>query len=462
MKKYNNVIITALIIILLLTSQFFINGSFATLKAGVSKVNITPPVGTWLSGYGSRDKPSDGISDDLYAKALVLSDGKTSIVLISTDLLWVPLEITNKIRNLIEEKTGIEGKNVLICGTHTHFGPKLDRPARAWPDTEDSQIDRCYVETLTKKISGAVFIANNAMQEVKIGTVKGNVPEILYNRRPKIGSGSVEMLFTVPEADALPQPVIKTDNTEGWNVTTVIPSANSDLTFGPVDPEVGILKVENMSGEFICSVVNFACHTLAGSTHKDWFYSLSADFPAVTAEVINKVENGICLFTLGTAGDMVPIKRGKDPRFQMGKALGGEVLRKLQFVHTSDDAVLNAYKTALILPLKRDADSENNTSKGKDNVITEIQILKIGDTYILGLPGEVLVEIGLEIKRQAQLKNLFIISLSNDAIGYVCHDAAYDEGGYEPTNGTTLARGAGEIMINEALKIIQKIKKGSQ
>ena len=73
--------------------------------------------------------------------------------------------------------------------------------------------------------------------------------------------------------------------------------------------------------------------------------------------------------------------------------------------------------------------------------------MKIGDLYILGLPGEVLVEVGLEIKKRAGLEKLFVIALSNDAIGYVCHRQASEEGGYEPGSGTNLAKGAGEIMI---------------
>ncbi len=44
------------------------------------------------------------------------------------------------------------------------------------------------------------------------------------------------------------------------------------------------------------------------------------------------------------------------------------------------------------------------------------------------------------------------------AIGYVCHSQAYEEGGYEPGSGTNLAKGAGEIMIKEALNIINQMK----
>jgi neutral ceramidase len=87
-----------------------------------------------------------------------------------------------------------------------------------------------------------------------------------------------------------------------------------------------------------------------------------------------------------------------------------------------------------------------------------MQIFRLGDIYILGLPGEVLVEIGLEIKKRAGIEKLFIVSLSNDAIGYVCHSQAYDECGYEPGKATELAKGAGEIMIDEALGLIDQIK----
>ena len=56
------------------------------------------------------------------------------------------------------------------------------------------------------------------------------------------------------------------------------------------------------------------------------------------------------------------------------------------------------------------------------------------------------------------MENLFIVTVSNDTIGYVCHHQAYEEGGYEPGSGTNLAKGAGEIMIKEAMDLINKIR----
>ena len=122
--------------------------------------------------------------------------------------------------------------------------------------------------------------------------------------------------------------------------------------------------------------------------------------------------------------------------------------------------VLAATKKAIEFTLKDPvAGSEGaDADKPPKSLTTEIQVLRIGDSYLLGLPGEILVEVGLEIKRRAGVQNLFLITLCNDAIGYVCHGEAYDEGGYEPLTGTNLAKGAGETMVKEALDLINEMK----
>ncbi len=129
-------------------------------------------------------------------------------------------------------------------------------------------------------------------------------------------------------------------------------------------------------------------------------------------------------------------------------------------VTTTGSVALKALKREIKFATKKEADpNETEADENKEYVTTEIQVLRLGDIYILGLPGEVLVEVGLEIKKKAGLENLFIVTVSNDTIGYVCHSGAYEEGGYEPGRGTNLAKGAGEIMIKEALEIIDQIKR---
>ena len=235
------------------------------------------------------------------------------------------------------------------------------------------------------------------------------------------------------------------------------------MNFGPIDPELCVLRVEDANGTLVAAVANFACHPVSGDQDRERFYYISADYPGYTARLVEQAEGGNCIFLLGTAGDMNPIRLNRrNPRVQIGKALGGEVLRRIQFVPTVDQVTLSGLKRPVTLPIKKGLPADRLLAAGKDAETrnTEIQVLKIGDIYILGLPGEVLVEIGLEIKGRAGIENLLVVSLANDAVGYVCTRQAYKEGGYEPVSGTDLAKGAGEIIIDRALELIGQIKSG--
>jgi hypothetical protein len=426
-----------------------------SLRAGAAKVNITPPLGVKL--IGSKGYPSDSILDDLYAKALVLNDGDTTLAIVSVDLLYSPLEdITGPVRDIITEKTGIPSQNVLVCATHTHSGPEVFRRSKLLPEkqTNVDDINQFYLGSLIRKIAGSVSIAYDKMQKVKVGATKGSLPEIIFNRRPRKLDGSVEMAFTLPVEVTATRKIV-TDG--GGNVKVTFRVPDKELEFGPVDPDVCVLRVEDMNGGIVGSLVNYGCHPVSIYPHLST--AISADYPAYTTKVVEQAEGGICLFALGLAGNIVPIQRGVGPRKQIGKAIGGEALRKLQFVGTSGDVTLKALKKDVRFPAKKPSSSEETTGADTTGYITtEIQVLRLGDIYILGLPGEVLVEVGLEIKRRAGVEKLFVISICNDSIGYVCQSGAYEEGGYEPTSATRLAKGAGEIMVSEALNLINGIR----
>ena len=457
MRKNIAVMSLAWILVVFFSIHIFCPVARAELKGGCAKVNITPPLGIPL--IGSYGKPSDDILDELYAKAMVFNDGNNTLIIVSCDLLYTPMEeIAGPARKIIVEKAGIPERNILICATHTHSGPEVFTKSkfRTADDRTPPDIDRSYLDTLVKKIAGSALIAYKEMRQVKIGAAKGQAPEIVYNRRPKNKDGLVKMAFTVPpEVRATRKVVI--DSSGEVRTTFVLPDDKTEWKFGPVDPEVCVLRVENMDGGLFASLVNFGCHPV--TIYPFLSTAVSADYPAFVTSVVEQAEGGLCLFTLGLAGDAVPFDRGLAQCRQIGRAVGGEALRRLQFVTTTGDVTLGGLKTQVAFPTKKPAaEKTGGVDKIPDPVTSEIQVLRLGDIYILGLPGEVLVEVGLQIKKRAGLENLFIVSLSNDAIGYVCHSAAYDEGGYEPAGATNLAKGAGEIMIEQALELIDQIK----
>ena len=432
-----------------------IHKTSTSLRAGASKVNITPPLGVKL--IGSKGYPSDDILDDLYVKSLVLSDGDTTLAIVSADLLYSPLEdITNPVREIVKKKNGIAAENILICATHTHSGPEVFRRSKLAPaQRKNEDVDQYYLQSLINKMAGSVLIAHQDMKEVKIGAAKGELPEIIYNRRPRKDDGLVEMRYTLP-LEVTETRRIVTD-AEG-NVMVIFTVPGKKLEFGPVDPDVCVLRIENVDGGIVGAFVNFGCHPVTIYPYLNT--SISADYPAYTAKVVEEMEGGICLFGLGLAGNIVPVQRGVEARKQIGKAIGGEALRKLQFVRTKSDVTLKALKKEIRFPTKQTSLlEEGDYACGKENYVTsEIQVLRIGDVYILGLPGEVLVEVGLEIKRRAGVEKLFVVTICNDSVGYVCHSRAYEEGGYESGTGTNLAKGAGEIMVKESLALINEIK----
>ena len=94
------------------------------LYAGFGRVNITPMMGINISGY-YQERIADGVLDDLEANALALSCGDKKAVVISCDLLYVPLDVAKVCKADIMEATGLSEEAIFLHGTHTHTGPVL-------------------------------------------------------------------------------------------------------------------------------------------------------------------------------------------------------------------------------------------------------------------------------------------------------------------------------------------------
>ena len=90
------------------------------LYAGVNETNITPPIGVWMSGYGFRPSGATHIHDELYARALVIDDGTTRLVLISADIIVFAPDMVERLRTQIAEALHTQPHCVMLHATHTH------------------------------------------------------------------------------------------------------------------------------------------------------------------------------------------------------------------------------------------------------------------------------------------------------------------------------------------------------
>ena len=389
-------------------------------KAGVAKVNITPFLGCPMAGYSSRDRGSETIDDDLFCKALALFDGETKIAIITNDLIGIDNIFVNQTRELIEKATGICKSNVMICASHTHFGPEIRQKTEATIKKSDEKYDLAYVSVLQKKMTTAVQLADQNLQDARIGAGKVCNDKLSFNRH--------------------------TIRRDGTAVTTYrLPAGEENLTFGPIDPEIGVIRIENLNSKTIATMINFACHPVCGV---DRMYAISADYPGYAMKSVEDELGGICMFTLGCAGNIVPIEREGNSKKKIGVSLAAEAIKTSQWIKLNDQIILTAIQETIQLPLK-------NPKDGIEALEVEIQALKIGEMGFVGLPGEIFVEIGNSIKERAKMENLFPVSLANGSYGYIPIAKAYDQGGYE-SSYSRFAKGSGEILRDEAVSVVAR------
>jgi len=259
--------------IIALLSWFIISttAAGAELKAGAAKVDITPPLGFPMWGYGARhDAPSLGVLNPLMARAVVLSTGKDKIAVVSLDLGRAPTrQSMATIRKKVKEVAGIE--HLFLVASHTHHGPVIELDN--WPPKNS------YVRQLEEKIAGIIIKAAKNVRPARLG-VASRKTELNRNRHSKLAER-------------------------------------------PVDRELIVVRLEDGAGKAIAHLVNFAAHATMENGKERKF---SADYPGAMAELVEKETGAPCLFLQGAAGDLSP-NPGKTPGPEkFGQALGRQVL----------------------------------------------------------------------------------------------------------------------------------------
>ena len=97
----------------------------ADFQAGVGRTLITPQGPIWMSGYASRNHPSEGVLHDLWAKALVVEDaGGGRVVIVTTDLIGLPREVSEEVAARLKPSTAWSAPR--SCSTH-----RTPTPARS-------------------------------------------------------------------------------------------------------------------------------------------------------------------------------------------------------------------------------------------------------------------------------------------------------------------------------------------
>jgi len=160
-------------------------GTKTSLEIGFAKVKVTPPMGIPLFGqlfaYFAK-----GIESNLYARAMCISDGRTSAMLVSCDVCIIPTDMVENACRRAEQLTGVPASNIIICATHTHSGPvtELDNALSKVPGNE---LISNYCETLESGIVRALEQAYDNATKGKLTLAYGQLPGYGFNQIRKGG-----------------------------------------------------------------------------------------------------------------------------------------------------------------------------------------------------------------------------------------------------------------------------------
>lgn len=410
------------------------------LLAGTAKVDITPDEVVAVDILGK----SLTLRDRLAARVLVLKDEKTAVAIVSVDLI---VFASPKVIAEAKAKFGVD--HVILSATHTHAGmvprgliikppvsPDWTRSGRAPAETLDwpgLSADPWYAET-----------------EAKIVDAIGNAMQNLFPARLVVGKGPFESAYMAHNRRLV----------RDGRVTALWENPDRRPT-QPIDPTVGVLRVDDVTGKPRAFAVHYACHPVAlmGAG------VISRDFPGAMVDHIEQELGADCLamFLQGAQGDIDPYDlhnlRGEN-RFNIAKQSGislakGALRIAAEFKDRPGNGrtTINVKESLLTIP---------NRNGNKTTDVGLLTIVMSHDLALVAIPGEPFIQHQLDLTAQSPITNTFILGLAYHGQGtpfvvYIPTVQAVKEGGYGATECSFLAAAAGEQMVTEAVARLREL-----
>lgn len=387
----------------------------AEFRAGIAVRIVTPDPLLPVSGGVGPSRPVARKEGELTVRALVFEQGSTRVAIVSADFLGFPARLGNVVRAGV---TNVPGTNILIGATHTHSAPDCYGFPNGKGGTDS---DAKYLDMVCTRMAEAINEAAAVLQPARIKVATGEAKgKIAYNYY-------AEQLY---------------------------------------DPRCHVIQVLNASGEVFATLVNYAIHpevlgSGAGICSPDLIGPLYTRLLAKGG--------GIGIFMNSAQGGMVTadnrVKAGGDSRTwdeceRIGALLADEALRIAKDAPEQKDPRLFSVARTVTFPVDSPLMRElikvlpgANAVDGK--LTTQMNLVNLGDVQILTIPGEALPNIGYYLKRKMRGKHNLLFGLTNDAFGYILTKEDYDSfKRYAYVTRTSLGERTGEILVNEALKLI--------
>lgn len=393
--------------------------ALAGFRAGIAVRVVTPdPLLPVVGGVGTG-KAVTRKEGDLTVRALVLEADSNRVAIVSADFLGFPAVLGDRVRAAVK---AIPPENILIGATHTHSAPDC----YGFPDGKGGTgSDPKYLESVCARMAEAINEAVSKLRPMQLKIATGEAKgKIAYNYY-------AEQLY---------------------------------------DPRCHVIQALDETGKPVATLVNYAIHPeVLGS-------DVGLCSPDVIGPLYDEVSakgGGTGIFMNSAQGGMVTADnrqpQGREARTwdecrRIGTLLADEALRIVQDagVQTSPKIFCAARTVSFPVdaPLMRELLKQMRqgaASDGANQISTRLNLLNIGDAQILTIPGEALPNIGFYLKRKMHGKHNLLFGLTNDAYGYILTKEDFDSfKRYSYISRTSLGERTGEILVNEALRMVEE------
>jgi len=357
---------------------------------GVAKVDITPETPVRMYGYASRKTESEGVAGRLKAAALALGgdEGDGPAVLLTVDCGAVPAEIRLEVLRRLQADVPLKPERLMLCNAHIHSGPNLKGLSSPTSD-ERRHIDE-YARLLTDRLEKVTREALRSRRPGRLAWGRGSV-SFAANRR-----------------------VLKDGK---WSAFGAVPGA-------PADHSLPVLRATDAEGNILAVLVNYACHN---TTLRPDFKQIHGDWAGCAQDAIEADHPGaVAMTSLGCGADADPYPHGTlDLCSRHGRSVADEVKRVLEGSLKPIAPKLEA----------RAVSFEISCDPSRAPRSYSVATWTFGDGMaMVFLENEVVVDIGLRLKREFDESRLWVNAYANDVSGYVVSQRLIGEGGYEPQN----------------------------
>jgi len=407
------------------------NARAGQFRASVVKIDITPDKTVWLRGYDARQ--STGVHDHIFHRIVAMDDGKTQFFLISTELAAYSPSVYDEVSKQLEEETGIKPVQVWWTVTHTHSAPEVGPPGLAavfMGNRFKHQPDADYAAQLKRQLIEGIKEARQKLEPARLGVGRG-FARANINRRARDEDGPTFL------------------------------GLNPD---GPVDRQIGLIRLEKADGTLLALVANYAMHgtVLSGANTL-----ISGDAPGAVAEYVQQKLGAPMLYIQGAAGNQAPIYTVY-PNFRSGHLKQFEVLlgdpildANARLGPTTSDVELTVGKTIVETPRKAGmgwapdlGDYLHTTTSGAAMIRLPVWFLRIDkDIAIWAAPLELFCEIAMDVRNRSPFPYTFYFGYANGSLGYLPTRAEFPRGGYEPGVSPFTEQG-GEDLANAVLNYL--------